>query len=178
MKTIKIFVVLMLSAFVSFSQKVLNLQDKVTMELPSMAKPITKTDALSHVNKTFNNKIISNSLSGTKSDELYLIDNILISLRTQDIQANSNYLTERKNGIDAMYKSDATYKSYIQKINNNNVLVINYRLTDGNEYYRFYVINAVFSKSVFGFIVFNNSDLNKANDILKELLNRLKFKEQ
>ena len=32
-------------------KKILKLQDKVTMELPNTAKPITKTDALTHVNK-------------------------------------------------------------------------------------------------------------------------------
>ena len=75
-----------------------------------------------------------------------------------------------------MGKGDPTYKSSIENINNNTILVTN-SVSDNTCYCFFYCFNARNTRTINGRLVYDRSDSAKAETVLTDLLNGIKFKD-
>lgn len=117
---------------------------------------------MSHASKKFkNDKMVLGSIAERNTGTIYKIDDVLISLFTDDHAVNEKHLSDIKIGLDEFSKGDSTYTSSLKKVNNNTVVVINY--FEGNVgYHHLFCYNVNFTKAVTGIIEFNKTEKNKA----------------
>jgi hypothetical protein len=177
MKKAAFLIIGIIYGFSCLGQKVVSLNDAVNVELPNGAEKINKEQAISYAGKKFNNdKILLNSISKRRPEHMYKVNDVLISLFTDNNSVKEEHLTEMKKGLDEMFKGNLTYISNLKKVNNNSVLVLNYIM--GNvEYYRFFSYNANNSRAITGILEFDKTDQTKAAVILEHILNSTGFKD-
>ena len=162
--------------FSCFGQQVVDLNNSVNIDLPDGAKKINNEQALSFVNKVFNNnKTVLNSISQRDSKNIYKVDNILVSFFTDNHSTNEGHLLEIKKGFDGLYKGDSTYTSTIKKINNNAILIIA-NSVNNLERCDFFCFNNSNTKAITGVLEYNKIDANEASVVLNDIINSIKFK--
>lgn len=145
----------------------------VTFQLPKGAMKIDN-EKLNNSNKK-DQKI-------TQLEYLYKINDIYIGL-SQPFKGviKEEYLKTIKNGFDYDYNKfdfikSHEYKSNIEKINNNAVLLI-YSFHENIGQYSFKILKTDNTEIIGGTIVFENqSDYNEATKVLYNFLNSVKFK--
>ncbi len=147
-----------------------------SVDIPTNAQKVSKTEALSHVAKKFNNnKIIVNSVSRRKDGNMYVVDGVLVTVLTDNHQTKEGHLAEIKKGLDELYKDDKTYNSTLKTINNRSILVVNYEM-GGVGVYRFFSFNETNSKAITGVLEFDKTDANKATAIVNSMIKGIKYK--
>jgi hypothetical protein len=153
----------------------ITLNKDVNINLPKNTQKITKEEALQHVTKTFNNdKILYNSISRRRFDNVYKINNVLISLFTDNQKVNGDHLYLTKKGFDELFKENHTYSATLKSVNDYSALIINYSLVNVY-YYRLFCYNKDNSKAVTGILEYNQSDAIQAKTILDELIKGIRF---
>jgi len=157
-----------LFSLVAIGQQI-KLNDGVCITLPGGTQKITKEQALYH---------ITNDLNGDKwdlynvSDEnLYKIGNMLIffSSFNTTFKFNESHLSDLKDQLDGLNKENKSYTSKIEKVNNNSIIIINYKKGRIN-IYRFYSINDNNTRSLNGTIKYNPNEQEEATTVLNNLL--------
>lgn len=156
------------------------LNDGVSIEIPVGAEQITKEKALAHAGKRFNNdRMALGSVTDIHAKYIYKVDDILVSLVVFDtpVKVKETHLSELKKGMDAMSAgSNSHYTSTLEKVNNNSILIINYR--GGNVgYYHFYCYNDNNTREITGALHYHKDDAAEAQSVLENLLNSIKFKD-
>ena len=176
MKKIVFLIVCIIYGFSCFGQQVVDLNGLASINLPDGAKKISKEQALSHASERFNNdKIVLGSISRRATDHIYKVDNILISFFTDNHSVSAGHLLANKKSYDELFKDDTSYTSSLKKVNNNSVMIINYKMGDV-EYYHFTCYNASNSIAATGVLEFNKIDANEASGILNDVIKSITFK--
>lgn len=178
MKRIVFLVFCIIYSISAAGQQVITLNNLVSIGLPKEAEKISKEQAIVHVSTKFhtNSNMMINSISHRNKASIYKVDNVLVSLFTDNHSVQASHLLELKKGFDEMSAVDEGYTSTLKKINGISILVLSYP-RGGTGRYNFYSFNSGNSKAITGIIEFNNADKNEASDILNQLLNSIKFKE-
>lgn len=158
-------------------QQAITLNDLVSITLPTGAEKVSIEQAITHVNSKFHttNHTLVDLITTRNKASIYKIDDVLVSLFTDNHSVQPGHLSEIKKGFDEMSASDQSYTSSLKTINGNSILILNY-IRGSNGRYNFYSYNSSNTKAVTGIIEFNNSDKDEASDILNQILNSIRFK--
>lgn len=185
MKKVIFLIAAIFYSYTIFGQHI-QLNTRVSADLPTGALKISKEQALAEVNKKFNNdKVILNSIENRNTDHLYEVDNVLVSLFVFDkaSKVSQTHLSDLKKGLDGMNNELRAskgpvdyYKSTLKKVNNNAVLIV-YDIAESVGYYHFYCYNSSYTRQINGILEFDKTNTDEATVILNNLLNSLKFTE-
>jgi uncharacterized protein YcfL len=172
-KNIIILKLLLLLVSCSTSKELIKLEH-VSLKLPTGTKKNTK-EQLNPLNKRDEIVMEYKNIYRVHEDIIITTPN---SAPKHKIE--KNYLLERKKLIDGLVRENnldeaSQYKSYIETVNNNEVL-ITYKFYDYGKY-SFSIINKDNTQSFMGTITFENkSNYEKATKILNDLIKSVKFK--
>lgn len=159
----------------SMGQQVI-LNDAVNVKLPQRAEKLNKEQALSYVGKQFNNN--KSALYAIRNtNQLYKVDNVLISFFTAKGSIEDDHLNKLKKGLDETSKNDKTYTSSIRTVNGNQILVTHYSRSD-IEYYDFFCFSgnkSNLTSAISGGLQFAKADHDNGTAILTDILNSLEF---
>lgn len=150
------------------------LSNVVNINVPKGAVKLNKEQIISHSKKKFK----TSEIASVKTKNLYKIDELLIGFWDLEVsEENKKSLQAIKSEALELYKLDKNIivnEARINKINNNQFLVINYQNGDAS-YYRF---NSEYrnNQSISGVIQFKEFEKDKAAAILNDILNSIKFK--
>lgn len=180
MKKILFIITGILFSLNTFAQRI-SLNKSISVDIPKGGQKITKEQAIIHARTKFNNnKIILGHFANTPvGNRLYKIDNVVITLNpfdTTKVKLRKGYALLIKNGVDEMAHGDPTYKSSLETINNNTVVITN-SIYENAGYYYFYCFNANNTREMTGSLVYDKADKDKATAILNHILNSIKFKD-
>jgi hypothetical protein len=159
------------------AQNRISLSDAATVDLPLGMQKISEEDALSLAGKQFNNEpIIMRSIERRKMESIFRAKNVLVSLHYDNRSSTEGHLVQLKKGFDEWHYSDSTYSANLEKINGNDVLIINYIIGNvGN--YRFFLYNTKYTKALTGVLEFNKTDKVDATTILNHILQTVALKD-
>jgi len=154
------------------------LSDAANVKLPQRAEKLNKQQALSYVGKKFNNdKMALYTIKNANTNQLYKVDNVLISFFTANRSVEDDHLNKLKKGLDETSKNDKTYTSSIRTVNENQILITHYSRSD-IEYYDFFCFSgnkSNLTNAVSGGLQFAKADHDNGTVILTDILNSLKF---
>jgi hypothetical protein len=176
MKKIFFLVFSVIYSISAVGQQTITLNNLVSVTLPKGVEKVSKEQAITHVNTKFHttNKMLVNLISTRNKASIYKIDDVLVSLFTDNHSVQSGHLLKIKKGFDEMSAIDKTYTSTLKKINNNSVLIMS-SIRGGTGRYNFTCYNSSNTKATTGIIEFNNEDRDEASNILNQILNSIKF---
>lgn len=170
-------IILIITIFFSiscFGQQIM-LSASARTQLPKGVQKLNKEELKSFANKKFgNDKMALNVVADINSDNVYTINDVLVSLNTENAKVKDGHLLQLKKGLDEMSKKDKSYSSLIKTINNNQVLIIN-EVWGKVGYYRFYLFDDPSANAVAGLLEYNKDDEGKALNVLNNLLENMKF---
>lgn len=127
--------------------------------------------------------LITNRLGKTKSlarsiganpDNVYLIDDLVILVRSTSMPRDPGILEKLKSAIDDSARGFKDYSSKIENIDGRKVYVID-EVTEGVKVYRFRTVNRSEDIMVGGFIQYKQGDEIKARKALEDIIKGLKF---
>ena len=178
MKKIILISVSLIYCFICKAQQIVINDNVLKISTQQQIKKINKEEIASFIEQKFNNSTtILNSLKSANPNNFYVVDNILITINYGSKKFEENYPEILKKGLDAMNHRDATYKSTIEKIDNNTVLITNDKWK-GIGYYYYYCFNSTSTANVRGSMKYNEADEQKATAILNDLVKNIQFKVQ
>ena len=160
------------------------LSDTVSIKLPPGIEKLGRDEFSSTIKSKFGQSAIAlNSIPNPHerlyNKHYYKIGDIIVSLiygkRPTPIQ--NDYLLKLKRSLDITNNTpekNPTYLSSIEKINENDVLII-YTVYDNIGYYRFYCNDTTNVFALNGVLQFNTTEKDKAQTIMNDLLESVKF---
>jgi hypothetical protein len=174
MKAFKLFLLGLVISLSAFSQKPIS--DYVDIRLPGLAQKITKEELQVYVKgkKQYFQKIDRLKTTG----DIYRINSSILQLNAGSLKAPKD-LDQLKASFDRMATaSPEGYSSEIRAINNYKVLIMHQAREDYASY-SFYSIDSSSTRALNGSIEYNKYETDakaKAEQLLNDLLNRMKFK--
>ena len=179
MKNLTLTSLMILSCLLTYGQKTFSINGKVSTQLPVGTQSVTKTQALQFVDKNFNaNKIALSSISKRTFDQIYITDNILVSVKVHEETIRNDYIQNLKGALASMAKGDTSFKLYTKSYNDYVVLVTTNKYGSDIKVFNFYSVNNDHNTAVTGTLQFALNDETKAETILNGIIGNIKFKVQ
>lgn len=175
MKTLLTLILSIICAQVCVAQKVVTLNNDITISLPTEAIPVSKAKASSHLlNEMKSTKAAADEIASRTSQNIYIVKNKLLSLNGMKASTSADHVNKTKKGLDELFKNNTTYTSYIQKYPDKSVLVVSYIANDV-KYFQFFAYSAKLDKASTGTLECKINDV-EGNTLIKKLISDLKFK--
>lgn len=108
---------------------------------------------------------------------IYKIDNILLSFFNVNSDRNNTDLVRQKRFMDYLNSGKyppKDYNSIIKKVNNKEVLIVNYTI-NGMGKYRFFASNELSNLMLSGKMEFPKTEAKKAEEVLNDVLANIQF---
>ncbi|MCC8427316.1 hypothetical protein [Mucilaginibacter sp. UR6-11] len=176
MKKLLLLITCILTGMASFGQQI-DLNKQVLITPSSKLVRLSKDEIVAFESEKFHDNK-HDRMKSSGAIPTFKVDDILITLNSEKTTLEPNHLINLKKGFDAMSAKNISYSSYMETVNNQQVLVMSaFSGNTNTKHYQFVCINKANTTAFVGFIEFKPSDEAEAKHVLDDLIKHITFKD-